>query len=70
MNKTEKNWDEEITELIEKFRSHYVNEYSEYVGMDLNFDTLFCMKTGLSRNCFEELNNLSIKRNIVKEEEK
>lgn len=63
-------WKGEIVELMEKFRSHYINEYSEYSGLDLNFDTLFCMKTGLSWDCFEELNNLAIKRNIEKEEKK
>lgn len=55
-------WEGELVDLIEKFRSHYVNEYSEYSGLDLNFDTLFCMKTGLSRDCFVELNNLAIKK--------
>ena len=55
-------WGGEIVELIEKFRSQYINEYSEYSVLDLNFDTLFCMKTGLSWDCFEELNNLAIKR--------
>lgn len=63
-------WKGEIAELMEKFRSHYVNEYSEYSGLDLSLDTLFCMKTGLSKNCFVELNNLAIKRGIEEKEKR
>ena len=63
-------WGREIVELMEKFRSHYVNKYSEYSGLDLNFDVLFCMKTGLSWDCFVELNNLALKRKNVEKEER
>lgn len=51
-----------ISEVFEELRYEFVIN-PLYRGMDLDFETLFMMKTGLSRETFNDLNKLSNKVN-------
>lgn len=48
-------WKDSLLDLFEEFRQDFVQN-DDYRGLDLDFSTTFCMKTGLSLAVFNELN--------------
>jgi hypothetical protein len=57
-NKNFINYKEKTNAFFEELRDEFINN-PEYRGLDLNFESVFMMKTGLSLQTFNELNNLS-----------
>lgn len=53
-------WKAKLSMVFEELRAEYVSN-KDYILWDLDFEHTFCMKTGLTRSTFKELNNLSLK---------
>lgn len=56
-----------LIDAFESLRYDFVKNYKDYSPM--GFKTIFLMKTGLSEELFEELNNLTAEISEIKLEE-